>query len=74
VTKRKLTRIGNSLGFTLPKEALARFNLREGDTVFVQQTANGIELTPYDPEFEEQMNVADSLLRRYRNAFRALAK
>jgi putative addiction module antidote len=71
---RKLTKIGNSLGFTLPKDTLDRFNLREGDTVFVHETPAGIELTPYDPEFERQMEAAESILRRYRNAFRALAK
>ena len=71
---RKLTKIGNSLGFTLPKNALDRFNLREGDTVFVHETPSGLELTPYDPEFEREMKLADSILRRYRNAFRSLAK
>jgi hypothetical protein len=31
-------------------------------------------LTPYDPGFEEKMQKAEEIMRRYRNALRALAK
>ena len=74
MTSRKLTKIGNSLGFTLPKEQLARLGLAEGDTVYVSETPDGLLLSPYDPEFERQTAAAESILKRYRNAFRELAK
>lgn len=74
MTTRKLTKIGNSLGFTLPKEQLARLGLGEGDAVYVSETPDGLLLSPYDPEFERQTKAAESILRRYRNAFRELAK
>ena len=74
MTTRKLTKIGNSLGFTLPKEQLARLGLGEGDAVYVSETPDGLLLSPYDPEFERQAKAAESVLRRYRNAFRELAK
>jgi putative addiction module antidote len=74
MTTRKLTKIGNSLGFTLPKEQLARLGLSEGDAVYVSETRDGLLLSPYDPEFEQQTKAAESVLRRYRNAFRELAK
>lgn len=74
MTTRKLAKIGNSLGFTLPKEQLARLGLAEGDTVYVTETADGLLLSPYDPEFARQAEAAESILKRYRNAFRELAK
>ncbi len=74
MTTRKLTKVGNSLGFTLPKEQLGRLGLAEGDTIYVSETADGLLLSPYDPEFERQTKAAESILKRYRNAFRQLAK
>jgi len=74
MTQRKLTKIGNSLGFTLPKEQLARLGMAEGDAVYVSETPEGLLLSPYDPDFARQTEAAESILRRYRNAFRELAK
>ncbi len=74
MTQRKLTKIGNSLGFTLPKEQLARLGMAEGDPVYVTETPEGLLLSPYDPDFARQTEAAESILRRYRNAFRELAK
>ena len=70
----KIRRIGNSLGATLPKEVLQKLNVDEGDTVFVTETANGVEITPYDPKFEAAMKAFDTTRKNYRNAFRELAK
>ena len=53
----KLTRIGNSLGFVLPKEAAAKMHLGKGDTVYLTEAPDGYRVTPYDPAFEQQMNV-----------------
>jgi putative addiction module antidote len=50
----KLTQIGNSVGVILPKELLSRLKLEKGDTLFVSDAANGVMLTPYDPELDEQ--------------------
>lgn len=70
----KITAIGNSAGIILPKELLARLNVDKGDELAVIDTPNGVELTPYDPEFDEQMEVARGVMRKYRNALRELAK
>ena len=74
MTQRKIAKIGNSLGFTLPKEQLARLGLAEGDAVYVSETPEGLLISPYDPDFARQSEAAESILRRYRNAFRELAK
>jgi putative addiction module antidote len=70
----KITAIGNSLGLILSKDVLARLKLEKGDKVFLIETPNGYELTPYDPEFELQIKVAGKVMKKYRNALRELAK
>lgn len=70
----KLTQIGNSVGVILPKEALARLKLVKGDTVFLTESANGLNLTPYDPELEEQLKLGREFMHNYRDTFHQLAK
>ncbi len=70
----KLTQIGNSVGVILPKEVLARMKVEKGDTVFMTEAANGITLTPYDPELEEQLKVGREFMREFRDTFHQLAK
>ena len=70
----KLTQIGNSVGVILPKEVLARLKLVKGDTLFVTDTPDGVALTPYDPTFEDQLEVGREFMREYKDTFRALAK
>jgi putative addiction module antidote len=70
----KLTQIGNSVGVILPKEALARLKLIKGDTVFLTESANGFNLTPYDPELEDQLKLGREFMHDYRDTFHQLAK
>ena len=74
MTKLKIVTIGNSVGVTFPKEILERLRVQKGDTVYVLETPNGIELTPYDPEFAEQMEVAEDVMRESRDLLRKLAE
>ena len=70
----KLTKIGNSTGIVLPKEALAKLRAEQGDTVFLTETADGLRITPYDPDFERQIKLARRAARKRRNVLRELAK
>jgi putative addiction module antidote len=70
----KLSQIGNSVGVILPKEVLARLKLAKGDTVFLTEASNGITLTPYDPELEEQIKLGREFMHDYRDTFHQLAK
>jgi putative addiction module antidote len=74
MTTLKLKAVGNSTGVILPKEVLAKLHVEKGDQLFVVETANGIELTPYDPEFERQMEAARKVMKRRRSVLRELAK
>jgi len=71
----KLKKLGNSTGFLLPKEMMARLNLATGDTFYATLIpGGGIHLTPYDPKFEQAMKVARRGMKIYRNALTELAK
>jgi len=74
VTTLKVTQIGNSLGVILPKEVLARLKVGKGDALFITDTPTGVALTPYDPSFDEQLEMGREFMREYRDTFRALAK
>ena len=71
----QLKKIGNSTGVILPKDMLARLNLRVGDTFYATLTPEGgIRFTPHDPAFEKAMEVARRGMKIYRNALAELAK
>lgn len=71
----KLISIGNSIGVVFPKDMLARLRADRGDTVYASEAPDGTyRLTPYDPEFERQMALAEGIMREDRDILRALAK
>ena len=75
MTTVKVRPIGNSLGVVLPKETLARLNVKNGDTLFLTETPDGsMRITPYDPRFDAQMRVALEGMGKFRNTLRQLAK
>lgn len=74
MTALKLTQIGNSVGVILPKEMLARLKVEKGDTLFATEAANGVNLSPYDPDMEAQLKMGREFMREYRDTFHQLAK
>lgn len=70
----KLRKVGSSVGVILPKELLDRLHLAEGDEVFADVTAESLNLTPYDPDFEVAVEAFELGRREYRNALHRLAK
>jgi len=68
----KVTTIGNSTGVVLPKEIMQRLRIGKGDTLYVLETPNGIELVPYDPEFAAQMDAAEQVMREDRDVLKKL--
>jgi putative addiction module antidote len=71
--KLKVTTVGNSAGVIFPKELMEKLRINKGDTLYVLETPNGFELTPYDPEFVKQMEVAEEVMGEDRNLLRRLA-
>ena len=71
----KVTTVGASAGFILTKEAMARLKVKKGDTVYLTEAPDGgYRLTPYDPNFERQMALAEDIMREDRDVLKALAK
>jgi putative addiction module antidote len=67
-------KVGNSLGATFPKEVVATLDVHEGDRLFLVRVPDGYMLTPFDPEFEEQMAIAREIMHEDRDILRELAK
>lgn len=70
----KLNRIGNSVGLVLPKEVLSRLRVAEGDTLYLTESPDGYRLTPFDPEFARQMEMAEAVMRENRDVLHQLAQ
>ena len=66
--------IGNSAGTTIPKAMLQRYHIEEGDRVHLVETEDGILITPFDPVFDEAMEIYEEGARTYRNAMRELSR
>ena len=71
ITVRK---VGNSLGATFPREIVAALGVHEGDRLFLIRVPGGVQLTPFDPEFEEQMTLAREIMHEDRDILHELAK
>ena len=70
----KARAVGNSTGVTFPREVTDRLKIKSGDSLYLTESPDGYRLTPYNPDFERQMTVAESIMRRYKEALRQLAK
>jgi putative addiction module antidote len=70
----KVTTVGNSVGIVLPKEILAKLNVKKGDTLYVTETPDGVQLTAYDEKFLRVMEAAGQIMRENRDVLRKLAE
>jgi len=70
----KLTTVGSSTGVVIPKAMLAELNVEKGDRLFAIKTPDGLVLTPYDPEFGQQVEAMMRTAKRFPNAMKKLAE
>lgn len=71
----KLTTVGSSEGFIVPKDAREKLNIQKGDTLYLTDAPDGaLRITPYNPEFARQMTLAEQIMRDDRDILRVLAK
>ena len=71
----KITTVGSSAGFILNKEAMGHLKVRKGDVVYLTEAPDGsYRLTPYNPEFERQMSLAETIMHEDRDVLRVLSK
>jgi len=55
-------------------DAARALHVREGDALYLTETADGFRITGYDPEFEATLKAAEGFMGRYRNALRTLSR
>jgi putative addiction module antidote len=72
--KTKIRKLGGSLALIVPKSVADSMAIKEGDEVFISSSGDGMNVSPYDPEFADAMEDAREFMRSHRNAFRELAK
>ena len=70
----KLRKVGNSVAMIVPKHVRQKMGVKEGDAVYLTETPDGYRLSPYDPEFSRQMELAREIQSKHRDALRELAK
>jgi putative addiction module antidote len=70
----KITTIGNSVGVILPKEILAKLRVEKGDTLYLTETPDGVQMTPYTPDMAQKMDMLEDVMRENRDVLRQLAK
>ena len=71
----KVTTVGGSEGLILNKEVRRILNVHKGDTLYLTEAPDGaMRITPYNPEFESQMALAESIMHDDREILPVLAK
>ena len=73
MNKTSIIKIGNSEGLILAKELLSKMKVGKGDDVYITETPNGFEISPYDPDFARTMEVAEQVMRDHRDVLKKLA-
>ncbi len=70
----KIRKVGNSYGFTIPKELMEKYHLNEGEELHVIEEKDGFTLTPYDPEFKAWSDKFEKTNKKYKNTLKALSE
>ena len=71
----KVRKIGNSLGIVLPKEAIMKLKVKEGETLyFTEGFDKSYRLTSYNENFPRQMKEAEKIMNQDKDLLRELAK
>ncbi|MBD1821016.1 AbrB/MazE/SpoVT family DNA-binding domain-containing protein [Cyanobacteria bacterium FACHB-DQ100] len=70
----KIEKVGDSLGVALPEEIVQKLQVKEGDTVDISETPDGVEITNRAPNLEKAMQAYQKINEKYKNALRELSK
>lgn len=70
----KLRKVGNSVALIVPKQVRQKMGVEEGDAVYLTETPDGYRISPYDPEFSRQMEIARKVQSKHKDALHELAK
>jgi putative addiction module antidote len=74
MTALKLTAVGTSAGFVIPKALLTRMKVERGDLLHAIETPDGFLLTRYDPRVAAQVEAGRAFMKQCRDVFKVLAE
>ena len=72
--KLKLRKVGNSVALIVPKQVRENMGVEEGSSVYLTETPDGYRISPYDPEFSRQVELARKVQAKHKEALQELAK
>lgn len=70
----KITTIGNSFGIILPKEVLNRLHVQKGDLLYLTDSPEGVQLSPYNAAFAQKLDALEQVMRENRDVLKKLAE
>jgi putative addiction module antidote len=70
----KITTIGNSVGIILPKEILNRLHVAKGDTLYLTDSPEGVQLSAYNAAFAQKLDAFEQVMRENRDVLKKLAE
>jgi putative addiction module antidote len=70
----KLRKIGNAYGVLIPKKLMDELQLDEGAVLTLTRSGNGLNMSPFDAEFSDQLEAFRSTESKHRNSYKELAK
>ncbi|BAS58233.1 AbrB/MazE/SpoVT family DNA-binding domain-containing protein [Leptolyngbya boryana CZ1] len=70
----KVEKVGDALGIVLPEEVLKKLEVKEGDTLYILDTPDGIKITTFDPNLDTAIKAYEKVNQKYTNALRELSK
>lgn len=74
IAHKVVQRVGNSSGIVLPPEILDEAGLQRGDEIIIQAERGRIVISPREPIREEVLAAAETVIARYDEVFRRLAR
>jgi putative addiction module antidote len=70
----KITTIGNSVGIVLPKEILNRLHVEKGDSLYITESPDGVQLSPYNVDLGRKLDAFKQVMRENRDVLKKLAE
>ncbi|WP_209888783.1 AbrB/MazE/SpoVT family DNA-binding domain-containing protein [Rhizobium leguminosarum] len=69
-----IRKIGHSEGVIIPKEVLARLELKTGDSLELNMENGGINMKPVNEDLPRQLEAARNFIDEYKVALKKLAE
>ena len=70
----KITTIVNSVGIVLPKEILNHLHVEKGDSLYITESPDGVQLSPYNVDLGRKLDAFKQVMRENRDVLKKLAE